>query len=68
MYMYLAERPKAAQVRNNWSAAALTWSLSPTVVLIAQGKGKATVIPISAELQGRPEDYWLRNPVSIWAY
>lgn len=35
----------------------LRWSLSPRVVLIVQGKREATVIPISAGLQGRPEDY-----------
>lgn len=35
----------------------LIWSLSPRAVLIAQGKREVTVIPIFAELQGRPEVY-----------
>lgn len=43
----------------------LRWSLSPRVVLVVQGKREASVIPIFAELQGRPEDYWLTKPVSV---
>lgn len=43
----------------------LVWSLAPRVVLILQGRREATVMPILAELQERPEDNRLRNPMSV---